>query len=84
MALNLQASQFLLNRLLKLTPKALHHWPLWGESAGSFPSHRDSNTENVSIWWRHNGLTNEPLITSNMRIIFARPQNVESEFQYHA
>ena len=25
--------------------------------AGEFPAQRDSNAENVSIWWRHNGLT---------------------------
>ena len=31
------------------------HWPLWGNSpmTGEFPSQRASNTENVSIRWRH-------------------------------
>ena len=29
--------------------KARRRWPLWGE----LPAQRDSNTENVSIWWRH-------------------------------
>ena len=34
------------------------HWPLWGEPpvTGGFPSQRASNTENVSIWWRHHVL----------------------------
>ena len=35
--------------------KALRHWPLCGVSPGTgeFPAQMASNTENVSIWWRH-------------------------------
>ena len=35
--------------------KAPRHWPLYGEftGTGEFPALRASNTENVSIWWRH-------------------------------
>ena len=29
------------------------HWPFWGESTGRLPSHRASNPEDISIWWRH-------------------------------
>ena len=31
---------------------------------GEFPAQRASNTENVSIWWRHHGLNNSCLIFS--------------------
>ena len=43
---------------IKENIKALRHWPLWGNSlvTGEFPSRRASNTENVSIWWRHHEL----------------------------
>ena len=30
----------------------LRHWPLWGEF-GEFLAQQASNTESVSIWWRH-------------------------------
>ena len=35
--------------------EAPRHWPVWGNPlvTGGFPSQRASNTENVSIWWRH-------------------------------
>ena len=38
--------------------KAPRHWPLWGEFTGDrwIPAQRASNTENVSIWWRHHGV----------------------------
>ena len=34
---------------------APRHWPLCGESTGDrwIPAERASNTENVSMWWRH-------------------------------
>ena len=35
---------------IKENIKAPHHWHLWGESTGNQGA---SNTENVSIWWRH-------------------------------
>ena len=38
---------------IKENIKAPRHWPLWGE----FPAQRTSNAENVSIWWRHHGLS---------------------------
>ena len=38
---------------IKENIKALHRWSLWGESIAGIPSQRASNTENVSIWWRH-------------------------------
>ena len=36
--------------------KACVTGPLWGESTADrrIPAQRDSNAENVSIWWRHN------------------------------
>ena len=34
---------------------SVHHWPLWGESTGGFPSQTASNAENVFIWWSHHG-----------------------------
>ena len=37
--------------------KALHHWPLWGEFTGEFPTQMASNAENVSIWWCHHVLS---------------------------
>ena len=35
--------------------KSLRHWPLCGELTGDrwIPAQRASNTEDVSIWWRH-------------------------------
>ena len=48
--------------------KTPRHWPLWGGGGGGgggggdspvtgeFPAQSASNTENVSIWWRHHGL----------------------------
>ena len=41
----------------KKKPSKLHAWPLWREFAGEFPAQRTSNTENVSIWWRHHDHT---------------------------
>ena len=40
---------------IKENIKAPRHWPLCGEvtGTGEFPAQRVSNTENVSIWWRH-------------------------------
>ena len=39
--------------------KAPRHWPLCGEFTGDrwIPAQRTSNAENVSIWWRHHGIT---------------------------
>ena len=39
--------------------KALHHWPLWGNSpvTGEFPAQKATYAENVSIWWRHHGVS---------------------------
>ena len=41
---------------------APRHWPLCVEftGTGEFPTQRASNAENVSIWWRHHGLTRPP------------------------
>ena len=54
---NHQSHDYLLNRLFKAqikeNIKAPRHWPLWREFTGEFPAQRASNTENVSIWWRH-------------------------------
>ena len=33
--------------------KVPRHWPLCGDFTGEFPTRRDNNAENVSIWWRH-------------------------------
>ena len=58
----LQPHGCLLNRLfqtqIKENIKAPRHWPLYGEftGPGEFPAQRASNTENVSIWWRHHVL----------------------------
>ena len=42
----------------KETSKVRLTVPLWGKSTGGRwnPWERDSNVENVSIWWRHNGI----------------------------
>ena len=47
--------------------KALPHWPLWGEFTGDRwippppppPPTKASDAENVSIWWRHHGITRQ-------------------------
>ena len=35
--------------------KAPRYWQLWGDppATGGFPSQKDSNAENVPIWWHH-------------------------------
>ena len=42
---------------IKENIKAPCHWPLCGEFTGEFPAKTASNTENVSIWWRHHEMT---------------------------
>ena len=44
---------------MKENIKAPRHWLLWGEFASDrwIPAQRDSNAENVSIWWRHHELS---------------------------
>ena len=55
---NNQPHDHLLNRLFKApikeNIKAPHHWPREGNSP--VPAQRASNTENVSIWWRHHDI----------------------------
>ena len=43
---------------IKENMKAPRHWPLLGNSPvnGEFPAQLASNAENVSIWWRHQGI----------------------------
>ena len=41
---------------IKENIKAPRHWPLCGGFTGEFPAQRASNTENVSIWWRHHDI----------------------------
>ena len=41
---------------MKVSIKAQRHWPLWGEFTGNrsiLHTKGHSNTEKVSIWWRH-------------------------------
>ena len=38
---------------IKENVKTPRHWPFWGECTSEFPSQKDSDMENVSIWWRH-------------------------------
>ena len=62
----------LLNRLfkarIKQNIKAPRHWHLCGE----LPAQRASNTENVSIWWRHHEhLLFGMLNTANVIILIA-------------
>ena len=47
---------------IKENIKAPRHWPLW-PGTGEFPAQVASNTENVSIWWRHHEIdyTNSPM-----------------------
>ena len=65
---NHQPQDCLLNHLFrrrsKKTSKLPRHWPLCGEltGTGEFPAQRASYAENVSIWWRHHGLTHCDLI----------------------
>ena len=44
---------------IKENIKAPCYWPLGGEFTvdGEFPAQMASNTENVSIWWRHHEFT---------------------------
>ena len=44
---------------IKENTKAPRHWPLCGEFTGDrrIPAQRPSNAENVSIWWRHHGVS---------------------------
>ena len=46
---------------IKENIKATRHWPLWGKSTDDLwiPAQRASNAENVSIWWRHRGNSND-------------------------
>ena len=57
---NHQPHDCLLNRLFKAqikeNIKASRHWPLCGDFTGEFPAQMASNTENVSIRWRHHGI----------------------------
>ena len=48
-------TQPFIQKQIKENIKAPRHWPLCGEftGTGEFPAQRASNTENVSIWWRH-------------------------------
>ena len=50
-------TQPLIHVQFKENTKAPRHWPLCGNSpvTGEFTAQRASNTENVSIWWRHHG-----------------------------
>ena len=54
---NHQPYDCLLNRLFKAqikeNIKAPRHRPMCGEFASPFPAQRTSNSEKVSIWWRH-------------------------------
>ena len=42
----------LIRAQIKENIKAPRHWPVTGE----FPTQRESNAENVSIWWRHHDI----------------------------
>ena len=48
-------TQTFIHAQMKENIKAPRHWPLCGDSpvTGEFLAQRDSNAENVSIWWRH-------------------------------
>ena len=48
-------TQSFIQAQIKENIKAPRHWPLWGEFTGDqwIPRKKASNTENVSIWWRH-------------------------------
>ena len=49
------AKPFFFQVYIKENIKAPRHWPLWGKSTGDrwISLTKSSNTENVSIWWRH-------------------------------
>ena len=49
---------FFFKTQIKEIVKAPRHWPL---VTGEFPAQRASNVENVSIWWRHHGKSQECL-----------------------
>ena len=46
--------------------KAPRHWPLYGEFTGDrwIPRTKASNTENISIWWRHH--ENQSMVASTV------------------
>ena len=58
---NHQPHDCLLNRLLRRRPEKASKLRVTGLSAGNspmtgeFPTQKDSNAENVSIWWHHYG-----------------------------
>ena len=61
-------TQSFIQAQIKENIKAPRHWPLCEEftGTGEFPAQRASYAENVSIWWRHHGITN----LSNMLVRF--------------
>ena len=60
-------TQLLLKAQIKENIKAPCHWPLGGE----FPAQKASNTETVSIWWRHHvGMCKETVRESSDPLIF--------------
>ena len=56
---------------------------LWGESTGDrwFPAQRESNTENVSIWWRNNVKVRHSIHRETVFSVFPIPtENKQSCF----
>ena len=51
-------SQPFVHAQIKDNIKTLRHWPLWRKPTliCGFSVQRATNTENVTIWWRHHGL----------------------------
>ena len=70
---NHQPQNCLLNRLFRRRSKKLSKPSVTGLCVGNspvtgeFPTQRASNTENVSIWWRHHAI---PYIPENMHTVF--------------
>ena len=69
-AWNHQPHDCLLNRLFRRIPKKISKLCVTGfcegnsPVTGEFPAQRASNTENVSIWWRHYGIALSCQITA--------------------
>ena len=73
---------------IKESTKALRHWPLCAGNSpvtGEFPAQRASNTENVSIWWRHHPPLSLLLVSCLLRLMLHlfRPINNHPEVPLH-
>ena len=76
---NHQPHDCLLNRLFRLRSKKTSKLRVTGLRAGNspvtgeFPAQRASNTENVSIWWRHHDVNTSSISRFLLKLSYIRP-----------